>query len=395
MQWTLVAARWCGASLAVAGLVAAAQNVAPMDHASRGVALQQAGQAAAAMREYRAALAADPAQPGVLTNLAVLEVQQGTYNDAIRDYQQALRLDPHLDAALLNLGLAYYKTGELPAAAERFQAYRDRHPRELRAGLLLADTLLQLGKNREAVAAAAPLEQMAPNDLGVAYVLGTAYIRNGESAKGEPLINRILSHGDAPQAHMMLGDAYFLGHDFAHAREQFESALKADPQLPLAEQRLAQIELVLGDSQAAFRHFERAYAANPHNFEVNFYLGYLYRQRGDNAQARRYLERAVAMRPDTFQPNFQLALLALDAGNISEARQRAETATRLFPDELEGHVILGKIYYRLHLRAEGAQEQVTVRRLTLTQQAKSIAHRQSQSDTLTPLPPAPAGKQAP
>ena len=96
------------------------------------------------------------------------------------------------------------------------------------------------------------------------------------------------------------------------------------------------------------------------------------------------------MRPETYQPNFQLALLANDRGDFADARTRLERAIKANPDEVEPHVVLARLYYRLHLKPEGKREQDTIARLTASKQLESTKQLESntrgQTAVIVPQP---------
>lgn len=77
-----------------------------------------AGQTATAIRDYEAALAADPRNRDAYVGLARGAEANGLPGHAVRYYRQALELDPN-DLSVLELqGLAYLKRGAAPRAEE-------------------------------------------------------------------------------------------------------------------------------------------------------------------------------------------------------------------------------------------------------------------------------------
>lgn len=355
------------------------------EHARKALELQQSGKYEAAIAEYRAALKLDARQPGLLTNLGAALAHQGDYAEAIKAYQQALAVNPVFDEAALNLGIAYYKLQRWQDAAAQFGAFHGRHSADLRSALLLGDCYLQLGKYPDSIAVLHPFVDSS-QDLGVAYVLGTAYIRNKQEEQGRPLIARIMEKGDVPEVHMMLGDTYALAREQKQSVAEYRRALEMNPQLPLAHLRIAEIILAMGDLDGALSDLQAEYAVNPNNFDLNFYLGYLHKQRGAPEKARPFLERAAAIRPETYQPNFQLALLADERGDYAEARRRLERAVKENPDEVEAHVVLARLYYRLRLKEEGKREQEVVTRLNAAKQTQATELHQEQMKSMPAAP---------
>lgn len=83
-----------------------------------------AGQTAAAIRDYEAALAADPRNRAAYVGLARGAEADGLPGHAVRYYRQALELDPN-DLSVLELqGLAFLQRGAAPRAEENLARLR-------------------------------------------------------------------------------------------------------------------------------------------------------------------------------------------------------------------------------------------------------------------------------
>lgn len=323
------------------------------------------------------------AEARAVAERGVTAARQGRFGAAIRAYRQALRLDPELAAARMDLALAYFKTGQLEAAARNFQGYLARKPGAYRASLLLATCELSLGDYAAAIARTAPFRTRHAGDLALAYVRGTALIRAGHLHRGGAWINRIMRNGDSAVVHLMLGDAFRESHKWKRAIAEYKQAVKMAPKMPLAHLWLAEAQLLSGESAAALGNFEREYALDPNNYETNFYLGYLYAQQGELAKAAPYLRRAHAMVPAALQPALQLALVLFHQRHLKQARDLLEPAVKAHPKNAQGHVVLGEIYYRLHQPKRGAAQRAMLRQLIADRQKQAIQQRRRESLQLT------------
>lgn len=336
-------------------------------------ALALMGSGFARAQDGKGAGARTAAQQGVMA------ARQGRFGAAIRAYRQALRLDPQLAAARMDLALAYFKTGQLEAAARNFQGYLARKPGAYRASLLLATCELSLGHYAAAIARTAPFRTRHAGDLALAYVRGTALIRAGHLHRGGAWINRIMSKGDSAVVHLMLGDAFRESHKWKRAIAEYKQAVKMAPKMPLAHLWLAEAQLLSGESSAALGNFEKEYALDPNNYETNFYLGFLYAQQGELVKAAPYLRRAHAMVPAAFQPALQLALVEQRQGHLRRARALLAPVVWAHPKNAQGHVVLGEIYYRLHEPKRGAEQRAMVRQLVADRQKQAIQQRRRES----------------
>src|SRR5713226_1442713 len=148
---------------------------------ARGTALYRAGDFDGAIREYRAALALDPANFEARSNLGVALTRIGHYEEAIAVYRQALENAPPAatNALRVNLALAYYKSGQISEAASLFDEVRKQLPDDLQVILLSADCYLRLGNLDRVIGLLSPVASAGPGDPAVNYMLGMALIRSG------------------------------------------------------------------------------------------------------------------------------------------------------------------------------------------------------------------------
>jgi predicted Zn-dependent protease len=175
--------------------------------------LHQAGDLAAAAAAYESCLTAEPGRVDARSNLGAVLVRMGRYQDAVGEYLEALKTArPDVAPRLhFNLALAYYKSFQIPAAADELEPLHAAQPADLNLALLLADCRLRMGEFQRAVDVVAPLEAAHADDLALNYVIGMALIRLGRVADGQIRVDRILRQGDSAEGHFLLGSALFGG----------------------------------------------------------------------------------------------------------------------------------------------------------------------------------------
>ena len=93
-----------------------------------------------------------------------------------------------------------------------------------------------------------PEEQKYPDDMAVAYMLGTALIRQKRVEEGEVLVDRIMRNGDSAEPHLMMGSSKMNVQDYAGARDEFAKAVALNPNLPEVHVLVRQGIDVTGDS---------------------------------------------------------------------------------------------------------------------------------------------------
>ena len=235
--------------------------------------------------------------------------------------------------------------------------------------LLLADCWLRQGEDRKVIDLLTPVEKQDPRDQAIAYLLGTALLRDKQIARGQQMIDRILRDGDSAEAHLLLGTAKLNAGEFEAAIADFEKAAKLNPKLPDVYSYLGRAHIETGDTAAARLSFQKELEQNPNDFESNLNLGVLLKQDQDYDGARKLLDRALRVRPGEMRARFQLAAVNLGAGRLDEARAGLEAIVKQAPQFVEAHISLAAVYYRLQRKADGDREKALAQKLTLEQRA--------------------------
>jgi tetratricopeptide (TPR) repeat protein len=349
----------------------------PQDLLKEAVTLHQAGKLDAAIKDYRELLKAYPNQPQIRSNLGAALVGAGRYDEAIAEYKKALGLhdDPKVR---LNLALAYYKASEIELARQELVKVRQALPDNEQALMLLADCKLEAGENKVVIDLLTPMREKKPNDLGVAYMLGTALIRDGNTSKGQIVIDSILKNGDSAEARLLMGATKMSVKDFSSAIEDLKRAAELNPNLPDVHSYYGMALLATGDQAGARKAFEEELQHNPNNFDANLRMGVLLKQDQDFDRALQHFERALKTRPGDIATRFQIASVTLAQSRVDVARAQFENIVKESPTFTEAHVTLATIYYRQKRKADGDRERKIVEDLTAKRQATEPAAKVQQ-----------------
>ena len=355
--------------------LAVAQSGSDNDILQRAVSLHQSGDYAGAIDGYERFLKAHPEAAGVRSNLGAAMAHEGRFEDAIREYRLALDAEPAGSPASLkvrlNLALAYFKTAQIAKAAEELAKVHEAEPANQQATLLLATSYLRQGENKKVISILDPLWKPASDgDLAIAYLLGSALIRDNQVGRGQLVLDRILRNGDSAEARLLMGTTKFMAKEFASARSDLERAVQLNPKLPEANSYLGLVLLSTGDAAGAEQAFRRELALDPNDFTANLQLGGLLRQDHKYDEARMLLERALHIRSGDFGARYQLASADLAEGKTQAARAKLESLVQDAPSFVQAHVSLATIYYREHRKDAGDREREIVRKLNADLQAK-------------------------
>jgi len=336
---------------------------------AQAMELHKAGDLLGAVLKYRLVLETEPDRADVRSNLAVAYSALGRFTEAITEYRTALESqdDP---AIRLNLGIALYKSGQIEEAIPELQRVLQADNANRQAALLLADSLLQAGRDREVIDLLTPRAEAFGEDLAYAYVLGTALVRAGEINQGQVLIDRIFRDGESAEGHLLMGLAHLNQRNYPEALKELTRAVELNPDLPSARALYGRALLNMGNREAAIREFRRELERDPNHFEANVQLGNLYRMDQRHDEALVYLGRAADVRPDDPGVKHGLAAAHLGNGEADRARELLEQVVASAPDFVEAHALLATAYYRLKRREDGDRHRQIVQKLNAQNQAK-------------------------
>jgi tetratricopeptide (TPR) repeat protein len=178
----------------------------------------------------RQAVAQDPANPALYSNLGDLYAQAARPRDAMELYQAAIKQGVHSAWLLSRLGQLY----------------------------------LRQGKRAESIPLFETAAQLNPSDYESLQNLAVAYRETGRIADAERVLNTIVTSGEpyAP-AYNELGMVWYQKGDLATARGYFEKAAQVDATYHL---NLGRLYKTLGDkgrARASFEAFLAAKGASP------------------------------------------------------------------------------------------------------------------------------------
>ena len=328
----------------------------PDPHFAKAVELQNQGRIEEALREYELSLQKGPRME-VLVNSGALLARIGNYEEAIKRYNKALEMSPGHPLILLNLGLAHYKAVDLKTAVDIFQGLVAKDPGNVRLHTLVADCYFQLGDYPRVISQLAAIASSHPDDLSIAYLLGSAYIRDHQVEKGEALIQKIMEKGESAEAHLMMGTILGEIYHNKDAIAEYERAIQLNPNLPGAHAGLAFEILRSNEVERALREFEAELAVNPNDYIANFYVGYLKRRNREYQDALVHLNKAARLRPGDGAALLQIAIVYYLKEELDRAQAILEEVTRNDPDFMDAYVHLARVYFKKRMMAEGREAQ--------------------------------------
>ncbi len=373
----------------LAGVLTGQTGQSPQELLKEAQSLHQAGKLDQAIEDYRLFLKQYPDVVQVRSNLGAALASAGRYEEAVTEYERALQLQA-LPQIRLNLALAYYKANNLASAVENLEKVRVEMPSDLRVVMLLADCNLRLDENKKVIELLDPLVSTHGDDLAIIYMLGTALVRDGQVARGQGMINKILEKGDSAEARLLIGTTKLLAHDAPAAVEDLQKAVELNPNLLSAHSYYGRALRETANPEEAKKAFRAELSINPNDFYANLHLGVILKEEQKYEEALPFLKHALEVHPGDPGVLYQIAALHLAARNYADAQRELESLVKTSPEFREAHVALATLYYRLKRKEDGDREQAIVERMTAEQQARDAAEQLKKRDDDKSKAPPPA-----
>lgn len=304
-------------------------------HFSKARILDEQGHASEAIEEYRKALALDPSNSLIYSEMAEsylknnrireaveianqaikadpnnieahrllsgiytqmigrATVQQPpnpeTINNAIREFEEIVRIDPTERQAFLMLGRLYQIKGDRDRATEIYKTYLGIEPSSEEGVTALAKLHMDAGNNREAVALLEDFVKQRP---------------------------------DSGEAFQTLGDVYSDMREYGKAAEAYKRASEIDTDNIELKKSQAQALFFAERIDEAAKLYEELIAAEPDDGLALLRLGQIYRRQLKYSQSRQTLQKAAQSLPDSLEVDFNLVLLDRDEGFLEDALKR-------------------------------------------------------------------------
>jgi predicted Zn-dependent protease len=312
---------------------------AAAQYADAGQQALAAGQYAAAQTNFEKLAKLEPGIAEVHATLAIIYFKQREYDLAVREIHTAQKLKPGLPKLDSLLGMSLAEMGRfhdaLPGLEKGFKQSADIEIRRM-CGLQLLRAYTGLNRDSDAVEIALALNKYYPSDPEVLYHTGRIF-GNIAYVVMEKL------HDEAPNSVWMLqaqGEANEAQKDYDAAIVAFNHVLVLEPQRPGIHYRLGRVYLRRfeevhkpEDRDSAKSEFAAEVAVDPGNGNAAYELANIDLELGNLDAARKGFEQVVARFPD-----FEEALVAVGGIRLQDQKpelavEPLEHAAQLRPDD--------------------------------------------------------------
>jgi tetratricopeptide (TPR) repeat protein len=162
-------------------------------HYNAALALIDMGRYGEAREALGRAARIAPDEPFIFDSLGRACQAMGDNAAAIENFKLALALDPEMFESLNNLGTVYFKAGDYKAAEKQFSLSLNLKPQAVAARFNLALCYSRQGRHADAAAELGRALEFSPDDAEILYELGLAQERLGRRKEAEGTLRRALS----------------------------------------------------------------------------------------------------------------------------------------------------------------------------------------------------------
>jgi putative PEP-CTERM system TPR-repeat lipoprotein len=333
------AASWLAIAGAVMVLAGCDTFTGPDARVERAGAQLARGEYAPAMRELKLALESAPDHLQARLLLARLSLQIGDAETAQKELDHALQagLDP---ASVTDLRYAVLAAR---SAYEQILADLDQEPgmSDARRLTLRGATLTSMRRYAEGEETLRAAAQLAPRDPAIEFERARNLLLQQREDEAHAAVVQALELDDkAARAWLLKANIDARRADYRSAAAAFRAALDAGPaaltypEQVTAEAGLIDVQVQLGDLEAAERSLAALRNRAPDTAVSHFMAGRLLAVRGEYATALNELRRAVVLAPDHAPSRLLLATVLLSQGLLEQAS--AEVARVLQSEPASG-----------------------------------------------------------
>jgi Tfp pilus assembly protein PilF len=340
-----------------------------------------------AIPELQALTTLDPNNADVRGNLGVLLFFKGDCANAVPQLRAATSLHTGLWRIEVLLGMCEKRQGDMAGARtdlENAFPHLDEEKLRLQAGMELIEIYSNAGELEKAAGAVSSLREHDPSNVEVLYASYRIYsdlavesmLSLSLAAPDSAQMHRAIAHEETrqgndagaignyrkaialdpqlPGVHFELAELLYASTDEKlkkEAEQEYQAALKENPEDEKTLRKLAEIDAAKGETQKAFQEFSKAIQLEPTDTDAKLGLAKTLIEMDQLDKAQALLEDTVRQEPSNAIAHYRLAALYRKMGRMDDARREVD----LYKEYKDMKEKLRSLYKELQIQPKGAQ----------------------------------------
>ncbi len=315
-------------------------------HFAMAQAFSQEGNSDRAIEEYKLATVFDPKSAMIHARLAAEYAKKGSLTLALEEAKESLKCDPQFIDARLLLGGIYSTSQEHEAALHEYNAVLKQDSDHEEAVVYKAQVLLELERNKDAIASLKSFVERNPESTLVWYYLGRTYQIDDKFREAVTAYRRALQlNSGFSQAGLALGFLYESKNMTDEAKRIYLDVYN-DDQDSTAAQRLSTILLKEQKYGEALPYLESVLAGEPDNLNVRLKIGLIQMELKKYPESIAMFQSILAVTPDSDRVHYYMGNIyeeTKDYPKAVESLSRIPTDSSFFEDATLHVVFLKRV----------------------------------------------------
>ena len=304
----------------------------------------RSGQYAAAVVQFRNAVALDPRYEKAHARLAESYLRLGNSEAAYREFLEAVTLDSEDADAQLGLARLLIARGQFDQAQSAAQTVLHSDPKDARAHAILGEKHLLTHDVADSIREFQQAVSLAPHHVEHYMALAAAYMSAGQTAEAEAVDRQAVENNPrSVDARIGMGQFYFAQGRPAEAEVEMRRAVALDPNAVLPRVLWARIlvrEGKLADAEKLYQGIKTIAPNDPQAYQA---LGLFYVSTGQKEKAAAEFQSLMASRLKDASVKVNLVETLIDLNRIQEAAGVEKQVLRDDPSNPRALLAKGRI----------------------------------------------------